>query len=49
MNKKTKNFELKNNTNIAIVGGGGVIIGIMLLITASILFSIISTIKEEKN
>ena len=36
-------------TNIAIVGGGGVIIGIMLLITASILFSIISTIKEEKN
>jgi len=34
-------------TNLAIVGGGGVIIGIMLLITASILFSIISTIKEE--
>jgi len=34
-------------TNIAIIGGGGVIIGIMLLITASILFSVVSTIKEN--
>ena len=36
-------------TNLAIVGGGGIIIGIMLLITASILFSVVSTIKEERN
>ncbi len=34
-------------TNIAIVGGGGIIIGIMLLITASILYSVVSIVKEK--
>tara|TARA_B110000438_G_C15799272_1_gene644349 strand:+ start:404 stop:1294 length:891 start_codon:yes stop_codon:yes gene_type:complete len=34
-------------TNIAIVGGGSLVIGIMLLITASILFSVVSTINEK--
>ena len=34
-------------TNIAIVGGGSLVIGIMLLITASILFSFVSTINER--
>jgi len=34
-------------TNIAIIGGGGLIIGIMLLITASILFSVVSIVKEN--
>tara|TARA_Y100000590_G_scaffold115951_1_gene132316 strand:+ start:6469 stop:7353 length:885 start_codon:yes stop_codon:yes gene_type:complete len=36
-------------TNIAIVGGGGVLIGTMLLITASILFSVVSMIKGKNN
>ena len=36
-------------TNLAIIGGAGLIIGIMLLITASILFSVVSTIREERN
>ena len=34
-------------TNIAIIGGGSLILGIMLLITASILFSVVSTINEK--
>jgi len=36
-------------TNIAIVGGGGVLIGTMLLITASILFSVVSMLKGKNN
>ena len=34
-------------TNIAIVGGGSLILGIILLITSSILFSVVSTINEK--
>ena len=36
-------------TNIAIVGGGGVLIGTMLLITASILFSVVSMLKGKND
>ena len=35
-------------TNIAIVGGGGIIIGTMLLITGTILHSIVSVVRERK-
>ena len=34
--------------NIAIIGGGSIILGIILLVTASILFSIISSINGKK-
>lgn len=35
-------------TNIALVGGGGIILGTMLLITATILHSIVSIVRERK-
>ena len=36
-------------TNIVLVGGGGIILGTVLLITATILHSIISVVRETKN
>jgi len=34
-------------TNIALIGIGGVILGTILLITATILFSIVSVVREK--
>ena len=35
-------------TNLAIVGVGGVILGTILLITATILYSIVNVIREKR-
>ena len=35
-------------TNLAIIGVGGVILGTILLITATILYSIVNVIREKR-
>jgi len=34
-------------TNLAIIGGGGILLGTVLLITATILHSIVSVVREK--
>ncbi len=39
--------ETRVYTNIALIGIGGVILGVVLMITATILYSIVSLVKEK--
>ena len=37
------------NTNLTLVGAGTILIGIVLLITAILLFSLVTVVREKRN